>query len=70
MVHLNLWKGLSKKTSLKLRSEYRKSGEIPPTGMQRIPDRWSDKTEKALTSKSRVTFWDVKKLLAGGSDGA
>ena len=39
MVHLIVWKDLSKQEGLELSFEVRQSGEIPRTAGERIPDR-------------------------------
>ena len=61
MVAEMVYTGLSKKESLELSFELGKSGEIPQTGRQRIPDRWSDESESALTKRFRFTFRDFQK---------
>ena len=54
MVYLGLWKGRSKEERLEL--VWIQSGEIFQTGRQWIPDRWSDKTETALTKRLQITL--------------
>ena len=44
--------------------ELRQSGEIWQIGRQRIPDRWSDETEKAFTERFKITSRNLQKLLA------
>ena len=51
MVHLDLWKGLLKQGGHEISFELGQSGEIPQTGRQRIPDKRSDETERALTNR-------------------
>ena len=46
-----------------------KVGEISQTGRQRIPDRWSDETERVLTERFQITFRNFLKLLSRGSEG-
>ena len=66
MVHVDLWKGLLKKESFELRQD----GEIPQTGRQHIPDSWSNKTERMLTTRFKTVFQDFQKLLIWGTEGA
>ena len=52
MIRVDFWKGLlKKKDSFELNFELREGWEIPETGRQRIPDRWSDKTEGTLANR-------------------
>ena len=50
-----------KEKSLELGFELQHSGDILQTGRQRIPDRWSDKTELALTRRFKITCWNFQK---------
>ena len=51
-VYLGLWKGQSKQESLEPGFELRQTGQVPQSGRLRIPDRWSNKTERAVTKIS------------------
>ena len=48
MIRLHLWKCLSKKESFELGFEVREGWEIPQAGWQRIPDSWSNETERTV----------------------
>ena len=64
MVYLGLQKGLSKGESLGLDLELRQRDETSQTGRQRIPHRWSDKTERAPTKRHfKLRFSNRRKLL-------
>ena len=60
MVRLDVWKGLLKKESFELSFELREGGEILQTGRQRIPDRWSDETEKTLANRFQTALRDFQ----------
>ena len=64
MVPLDKWKGLLKKEGFGLSFELREGEEIPQTGRQRIPDRWSDGTGRTLANRFQIAFRDLQKLLA------
>ena len=55
MIHIDLWKGLSRQKSLELSFEFRQCGEIRQIERQRIPDSWSNKTETALTKSGLLS---------------
>jgi len=38
------------------------SGDISQTGRQRIPDRWSDETERVLTERFQTMFRNFENL--------
>ena len=64
MVHLDLWK-CPLERSFELSFELREGGKIPQTGRQRIPDIWSDKTERTLANRCQPAFKAFEKILAG-----
>ena len=43
--------------------EVREGGEIPPAGRQRIPDSWSNETERTVTDRSETAFRNLRKFL-------
>ena len=53
-------KGLSKEESRELGFEPRQSGEISQTGRQRMPDRWSEETKRALTESFQTINYILK----------
>ena len=63
---IGLWKGLSTEECLELGTEIKV--EILQTGRQRIPDRGSDETEKALTIRFQIAFRNFQNLLGWGSE--
>ena len=62
MAHLDLWKFLLKQKGFELGYELKESGEIPQTGRQQIPDRWSNETEKTVINRSDTAFLIFKSL--------
>ena len=57
---LHLSKGLLKKEGFELSVELREGREIPKTGRQRIPDRWSNETERRLANRFQIAFSDFQ----------
>ena len=56
MVCLDLWNCLLKKESFELGFEVREDGEIPQAGWQRIPDSWSNATERMVANRFEIAF--------------
>ena len=70
MIRLHLWKCLLKKGSFELSFKVREGGEFPKAGrqriqvgMQRIPDSWSNETERTVTNRFETAFRDFPKFL-------
>ena len=55
MVRVDSWKFLLKKESFELDFDFREDGDIPQTGRQRIPDRWSNGTERTVAGFSTAS---------------
>ena len=58
-----------KKESFELGFEAREEGKIPQDGRQRIPDSWSNETERTVANRVETAFRDSQKFLARGSEG-
>ena len=67
---LYLWKCLLKKESFELGFEVRVGGEIPQAGRQRIPDSWSNETERTVANRFEIAFRDFQEFFVRWSEGA
>ena len=70
MVCLDLWNCLLKKESFELGFEVREDGEIPQAGRQRIPDSWSNATERMVANRFEIAFRDFQEFFVWWLDGA
>ena len=52
-----------KEESFELGFEVREGEEIPQAGRQRIPDSWSNETERTVANRSETAFRDFQKFL-------
>ena len=64
MVLLDLWKGLLRKESFELSffksRRVGEGGQISQTGRERIPGRWSNETDRALSNRFQTAFRDIQ----------
>ena len=70
MVRLNLWQSLLKRESFERGLEFKEGGDIPQTGRQRIPHRWSKGTERTVANGFETLFRDFHNFLVRRSEGA